>query len=429
MSTNTMTETKTNWPSILDRHVKEIAANHPEYSPRRIQKRFHSLDVSLWEGFVHVNDIDGYVENIRLKFYLKRWQARRGHTGIPTSDEIYEIMLEADTEEDKDSQKPFHVARIAKDIATNGIHERIIVFFDGHGPAQLWDGNRRYYGTKHIMRDERFAARRPDAQWIPAYVVLPSGNPQHDGKIKHAILTECNFKVKDHIPWPNYVKASEIYERYEKAIADDPKDPTLRRLVKENLANEYGLRGWRTADRWIKMYDVAMQFKEYHELEQNRDGVDVDLRIQDKFEYFDELSKNGVWGPLQRDPDALDEVFQWLWDGKFRSFTWVRDVPKILSDPVARRMANAPDDGAVDRAIKQLIANDPTRTKDKEAANEKIKQFGDWLNTFKREDYRTLNREALDRLRLIAEDTVKILEGLLGTGTEEDEDQELVSDQ
>ena len=273
------------------------------------------------------------------------------------------------------------------------------------------------------MRDDRFAARRDDAKWIPAYVVLPSGNPQHDSRTKHAILTECNFKVKDHIPWPNYVKASEIYERYEKAISDDPNDPTLRRIVKENLANEYGLRGWRTADRWIKMYDVAMQFKEYHELEQNRDGVDVDLRIQEKFEYFDELSKNGVWGPLQRDPDALDEVFQWLWDGKFRSFTWVREVPKILSDPVARRTANAPDDGAVDRAIKQLIANDPTRVKDKEAANEKIKQFADWLNTFKREDYRTLNRESLGRLRLITQDTVKIMEGLLGTDEGEDEDQ------
>ena len=117
MTTNSMTETKRDWPSILDRHVKEVAANHPEYSPRRIQKRFHSMDVTLWEGFVYVDDIEGYVENIRLKFYLKRWQARRGHAGTPTSDEIYEIMLEADTEEDKESQRPFHVARIAKDIA------------------------------------------------------------------------------------------------------------------------------------------------------------------------------------------------------------------------------------------------------------------------------------------------------------------------
>lgn len=57
------------------------------------------------------------------------------------------------------------------------------------------------------------------------------------------------------------------------------------------------------------------------------------------------------------------------------------------------------------------MMTDPTRVKDKEAANEKIKQFSEWLNSFKREDYRQLSVESLCRLREIATDSSKMLEG------------------
>src|SRR3954453_3665244 len=91
---------KGEWPAILQRYVDETAPSQPEYLPRRTRRRFQEMDLTLWQGFVNVSDVRGYVENIRLKFFLNRWRARRGNYSLqPTSEEIYEIMTEADREE------------------------------------------------------------------------------------------------------------------------------------------------------------------------------------------------------------------------------------------------------------------------------------------------------------------------------------------
>ena len=161
------------------------------------------------------------------------------------------------------------------------------------------------------------------------------------------------------------------------------------------------------------MYDLALEFKEYLEEEPSRPAVDVDLLIQERFEYFDELSKPGVWGSLKDDPDAREEVFQWLYDGKFQAFPDVRLVPKIVGDPVARRQANEGGVNGVREAIKTIYANDSARNKSKEAANEKIKQFADWLDSFKREDYKRLEPATLQTLEEILIDVVKMLDGLV----------------
>jgi hypothetical protein len=126
-----------------------------------------------------------------------------------------------------------------------------------------------------------------------------------------------------------------------------------------------------------------------------------------------------VWGSLKDDPDARDEVFQWLWDGKFKAFADVRSVPKILGDPEARKHANAPDAEGVRRAIDTIISNDPVRIKDKSAANERIAHFAAWLDSFKREDYVNLTPQSLQKLRQIASDTVKILNGLQASDDDE----------
>jgi hypothetical protein len=408
----TREQSKSEWPPLLQRFVDE-AGPQSDYRPRRVRRRFHGLETTLWQGHVHVDDVQGYADNLRLTFFLNRWRSRRGDPNLqPTTDDIYEIMLEADREETKESYRPFHIERIAENIARNGIQEPIVLYSNGGGHGELWDGNRRFFGAVHILKDPNFLKFREQVKWIPALVVTPTGSPEDDLRIKHSIITELNFVEKDHIPWPAYVKAGEIHAKFTRMTDKDRTDPVLARRAKEMLAEEYGLKGWRVADRWIKMYELAQQFKEYHEEEHGRDGVAVDLKVQEEFEYFDEMSKPGVWGCLKEDLDARDEVFQWLWDNKFKAWPDVRLVPRILADPVARRQANAADSGAVKRAIQTVIANDPTRVKDKEAADEKIKQFASWLESFKREDYRQLNVESLESLRSILGDVVKILEAL-----------------
>jgi hypothetical protein len=400
------------WPPILDRYLREVAGDGQQHQPRKSTRHYHGREVSVWYGRVHVDDVEGWVENIRMKHYLRRWRVRQGDMAKqPTTQEIYEIMLEADREETAQSKKPFHIERMAANIVANGVQEPIFIHVNGDR-GTLWDGNRRRYGVQHIMSDPAFSAARNGARWIPAYVHVPSGNPETDASVQRAVLTELNFKEKDHIPWPSYVKAEEVFNIFKRLTAEDPADHQLSRQAKEQIAKEFGLSGWRQADRWIKMFGLASQFKEYHEEEHERPEVDVELKIQDHFEYFDELSKPGVWGSLEKDPEARDEVFQWLWDEKFKSFVDVRSVPKILKDPEARKHANAGDDDGVKRAIETVISNDPVRIKDKSAANERIKHFAAWLDSFKREDYRSLTPDSLDALRQILGDTVKILQGL-----------------
>ena len=409
-------KTSNGWPYILQRYVDEV--NPPEIElPRPVVRRFHGREVTLWSGKVHIDDVEGYVENLRLKYYLNRWLASQGegeHT--PTTDDIYNIMVEADRQEPKEKEKPFHIERIANNIARNDVREPIILYHrDGKGPAELWDGNRRFYGLKYIMMTERedYKEARVRLQWIPAYVFISSGDPVEDQRIKHDILVECNFVESEQIAWPSYVKAEQIYNEYQKRMRIDPGDQTLSREVKSELAGEYGLKGWRVVDRWIKMYDLVLQYKEYQEEEQERAPTEVDLLVQDKFEYFDELSKTKVYGVLRDNPEARDRAFDWLWEGKFQAWTDVRRIPQILADPVAWKQANEPGEDAVRRAIETVIANSPARIKDKTAANEKIKQFAIWLDSFRREDYKMLDAEALDSLKLIVKDVAKITRALL----------------
>ena len=215
------------------------------------------------------------------------------------------------------------------------------------------------------------------------------------------------------------MKAEQVYNEYTKRMKVDPTDSSLSREVKVDLGKKFGLGGWRRADRWIKMYKLALEFKEYQEEEQARDPIEVDLLIQRRFDYFDELSKPAVIGAVSNDPDTRDEVFDWMWDGKFQAFPDVRQVPKILKDPMARKQANAPDINGVRNAIATVITNDPTREKDKTAVNERINHFATWLDSFKREEYKTIDTDALGSLKAILGDVVKITDALISEPLEE----------
>ena len=420
--------TKVNYPPILARYV-EATSGSDAAAPRRTTRKFHGLEISGWAGRIHVESIQGSVENKRLKLYLSQWRSRRGKSeAIPTTDELYDMMLDADRGDDKDKvtekQKVFHVERLASSIARNGIQEPIIVFLDEKGRPRLWDGNRRYFSTLHIMRDGEFQAYREEAQWMPCFLIEASGSPALDRKHQHAILTETNFVTKDAIAWPTYIKAEEIWEQFYLRTKADPGDPLLQREVREELAREYGLftskgkPAFRQVDRWVKMVNLAREFKEYQEDVNGRDESTVDLHVARYFEYFDELNKKAVRDTLSLGPQNENEVFDWLWDEKFPSFQAVRKIPQIFNDPVAlEHMRASAKETAFEKASAAIAINDPTTAKDKAAADAKIKSFGDWLNSFKREDFRQLEIESLGRLKEILEDVVKMLEGLISGAT------------
>ena len=117
--------------------------------------------------------MEGWVENTRLKHYLNRWRMRLGDAARePTTQEIYDIMIEADREESAQSKKPFHLERLAKNIGINGIQEPIFIHYNGK-QATLWDGNRRRYGAQHIMSTDAFRKFRDQARWLPSICPFP----------------------------------------------------------------------------------------------------------------------------------------------------------------------------------------------------------------------------------------------------------------
>jgi hypothetical protein len=395
-----MNTKSTQYPAILDRWFKQSAKGDPEHAPRKTVRRFHGLDVSVWQGKVHFDTVKGWDENTRLKHFITRWRIRTGkRNAMPTTDDIYSIMIDADNEKgDKEKEKPFNLNRLAENIARNNVTEPIVLYLDALGNPTLWDGNRRFFATMHIMNEDRFADCRQRAQWIPCYIYQTSGDPEIDADVRKKIITEHNFVEKDQITWPNYVRAAETVEKYENLLRGiELPTPIQQREAKKAVTLELGLPR-NQANRWISMFHLAQEFKDYCENTHEATEDKVELFIQEKFEYFDELSKGTVIASFQDDPDRQSDVFDWLWQGKFKSWPDVRDVPRVLNDPIARSMANREDSQSFREAIKEANANDPARIQDKEMAGEKIKNFSKWLRRFDLDDLSKIDRPTLEEL-------------------------------
>ena len=128
----------TDYPDIFNRYIDDTNPD-PTTMPRRVKRRFHGREVPLWFGYVHVEDVEGYVENLRLRFYLKRWQSQDGNRGKePTTDNVYQIMVGADAEERRESARPFHIERMADSIIRNSVREPIILYHCDDGTTELW---------------------------------------------------------------------------------------------------------------------------------------------------------------------------------------------------------------------------------------------------------------------------------------------------
>lgn len=424
MSTNTENKepqtTQPSYPAIFNRWIAEIGTGHPDALPRRVTKKFHGKEISGWSGKINILDVQGYPDNKRLKYHLIEWQKKPGKAGaIPTTQEIYEMMLKVDETEPED-KNIFCLDRLAKSIARNGVQEDIIVFMDTTGQTVLWDGNRRFFSTYHIMAKEEYESARKEAQWIPCFLIESSGDPVIDSKRKQTILTETNFVEKDSISWPTYIKAEEIWEQFNIRTKMDPTDPVLARKVRGELALEYGLykKGQpapREVEKMVRMVDLARDFKDHQVNQRNKDENLVDLAIsRDFFWYFDELEFKKEVRDTIRDNAKREEVFDWLWDEKFPSFSAVRRIPEIFNDAVAlARMRTGTGPQAFRDANDTIIANDPRLVKDKQAAGPRIRQFKDWLNSFKPADFSQLDGQALRDLKEILVLTTKMLDGLL----------------
>jgi len=92
---------------------------------------------------------------------------------------------------------------------------------------------------------------------------------------------------------------------------------------------------------------------------------------------------------------------------------------RFLADPEAHEQARAEHADAVKNAIQIVMANDPTRWKSKETADQRIANFADWLNSFKPTELEKLSTKSMEKLRKVLALVVAMLEGLQGVKPED----------
>jgi len=135
------------------------------------------------------------------------------------------------------------------------------------------------------------------------------------------------------------------------------------------------------------MVEMADDFEEYLVNEKRKDEYEVKHRANEKFQYFDELSKGtkpgGVAYTLEQDPSYKKLVFDLLYEDKFRNWTLIRKL-KYYDDDVRALLDRAREEKDPDEAealIDQALTDASNRRRETRVvgANARIETFAEWL--------------------------------------------------
>src|SRR6185312_3142466 len=174
----------------------------PWQAPRYEVRYFHRRKIEVWNGYVQTKSVTGWVQNVRIDLFVEKW--RRDHNGAPpTNEDILQWM-------EHDPNSEFDLKPLGESIIKNGVRQKIVITSEGI----LLDGNRRYFASLMRMRDAETAADRTTLEMVkslPAYVLSPMCTKDD----LDAVLVEENFVDDCRRPWPNYIKATRVYSKYQ----------------------------------------------------------------------------------------------------------------------------------------------------------------------------------------------------------------------
>jgi hypothetical protein len=391
--------------------MKKFQASAPEIliwdgqlewqKPRQEVRYFHNRRVEGWSGYVKTDKIKGWVDNVRIALFVEKWKRDNGGKS-PTNDEILEWMV-------NDPHDEFALQKLAENIVKNGVRQQIIIESDG----TLLDGNRRYFASLHKLRilekSEDEIAKQMVSQ-LPAFVMSPASSPAD----LDAVLVEENFVDDCRREWPNFIKAQRVFETYK-----DLKENGYSRVAAiDHLTERFGKKK-PEIDRWIRMMNNIAEFHDFHISDDEESGreakdeYDVMWRSQERFEYFDELTKPEVVRTLDADYELRDKVFDRLYAEDFRNFTQIRKIPAISKDLRARdkfMLLNGRE--AVDEAIRWVtITGVAKRSMD---LQDRIVAFERFLGSLTANDIDSLDRLSIDALRNISAKVAEMAEAITG---------------
>ncbi|WHX97955.1 hypothetical protein [Neobacillus sp. DY30] len=373
---------------------------------------FHEKEVPMFGGFVRTRDIKLWENNDRLDIHIHQFKNLNGRE--PDDQELLDIMLSKMPLPGVTEKDEFKIMDLARSIANNGVRRPPIIDLDG----TLLDGNRRVTSCYYILNSKEFTSEQKSrVEYIYVWQLTPHATDDD----RRRVVVSMNFEKDHKIDWPEYVKASKIYEDWQAMLALEPYAGSRRQNeIKRELSLQYALGpDARYVSRYIRMFEEAEEFEIFHIEDRERDEYEVKHKSSEYFQYFDELTKGSVRSTLDQDEVFRNLVYDLLFQDKFTNWKQIRDLPKIANNEDARKLLReARAEGDVEEAQDKVVsACSVVQVAGKEArtvgANERIKNFTDFLlqlpigaftdGTIKRESLNNL-KEALQHVNVIIQD-------------------------
>lgn len=344
-------------------------------------------------GYVDANELSLWRGNHRLELQVKEFQER--HHRDPEDHEVLAIMqgtLHLPSLADKD---PFEVLPLANSIARKGVENPPILTADG----QPKDGNRRIAAAKYVVtHPEQFNPEQVErARWIRVWLA-PRWTTDEQFE---AIVVSQNFEPELKLPWPEYVKARLVSERWETLREGCPGRFTevTNKRIKQQVADQFAI-SVGDVTRYLRMVAWARDFETFHIDERNRDKAAVRYRANDIFQWFYEIDAGRGNQKLSNRLDADDELKSVVYDLMYDvldSGALVRDLHKMVADDdTASMLIRAHEQAAGGSSSDRELALEIVKEADAEVRRRSIARrkigFDQWL------------RNAVDKLGSTAPD-------------------------
>lgn len=288
---------------------------------------FNGKRIPVMEGYVDVTELNLWKGNHRVELAVAEFSDRYGR--YPDHIELLgiiqgEVILPSFTKRD-----PFQIVPLARSIARKGVERPPIVTWTGEPK----DGNRRIGAARYVVEhpEEFNEEERERARWIRVWR-CPKGTTKDQIE---AIVVALNFEPELKVPWPEYIKARLVAEKYdlEKSGIGRITQATAKR-IREAVARHFAIKPAEVT-RYLRMVDWATDFEHYHIEEKGRDEADVRYKANDIFQWFYEIDAGRGNEKLTRRLDSDDELKEVVYDLMFDvldSGAQVRTLHKVVGD-------------------------------------------------------------------------------------------------
>jgi hypothetical protein len=345
--------------------------------PRLIQRLYHGRKIQVWEGYVHVKEVNGWVENPRIELARRQRQAQVGNRAL-TQDEVFDLMK---------NDPEFKLKELRDDIQKNGVREPIVLTFSG----KLLDGNRRFFALKYVLETLPVAdPNRLEYERIPVYVLGEHAHKEDEERV----LVEENFAASLKLEWPDYVKAMHV-----KADSDAGIKP-------EDIAAKYGWARTKVRET-LRIWEIIDDFLSFAIAPPNQDDEDgggLGMSEQDaervaasNYQFFNEAQKS-FFNELKTDVEFKIKFFKWISMGKFSSFPEVRIAYKAWKTPEAKAIIEGPEPTAA-KSAKAVLDYNARVVRNADEAAARIETFVSFVKNLRLEDVTALPERSLLQLR------------------------------